>query len=241
MKKRILIVILLIIISITSFCTYYLNDYYKAVNVDEYIISTDDVKVTTIDNGYMFDGQGNDTAIIFYPGAKVQTIAYAKLMYNLAKAGIDCFLIDMPYRLAFFGEDEATKILNNYNYNNWCIAGHSLGGVVASEYVANNPKKINTLVLLASYPTKKISDNVKLLSIYGENDGVLNRKSYNDSKKYWPIDSCEKEIKGGNYANFGDYGMQKGDNIANISNDEQQAQTIESIKEYLNNKRDKFL
>jgi hypothetical protein len=233
MKKKILIIISIFLILTTSFLVYYVNDFYKAVNIDNYMQSTDTVKVIKIDSGYWFDGPGNDTALIFYPGAKVETTAYAKLMNILSSEGIDCFLIDMPFKLAFLGIDKATQIINNYKYNYWCMAGHSLGGVAASEYVYNNPQKINSLILLGSYPTKKIDDNVKFISIYGENDGVLNKKSYNDSKKYWSKNSYEKVIEGGNHANFGDYGEQKGDNKSTITSDEQKDQTAMFIKESL--------
>lgn len=36
-------------------------------------------------------------------------------------------------------------------------------------------------------------------------------------------------IKGGNHAQFGDYGVQKGDGVASISRGEQQNQTVEAI------------
>src|SRR5574344_231150 len=206
MKKKSLIIITIIFACLVTSLIYYINDYYKAINIENYIQSTDEVKVSKINNGYMFDGPGDTSALIFYPGAKVETKAYSKLMNKLAKEGIDCFLIDMPLRLAFLGQNKATQILNSYTYNKWYIAGHSLGGVVASKYACNNFDKINALILMASYTTQKIPDNIKLISIYGENDGVLSKKSYNDSKKYWSINNYEKEIKGGNHANFGDYG-----------------------------------
>ena len=78
----------------------YLSIYYHAdSSVKEYLKSSSEVTVTKINNGYYFDGKGSNNAIIFYPGAKVEYISYAPLMYNLAKEGIDTFLIDMPFNI----------------------------------------------------------------------------------------------------------------------------------------------
>ena len=41
------------------------------------------------------------------------------------------------------------------------------------------------------------------------------------------------EIEGGNHAQFGNYGPQKGDQPATISAEEQQAQTVAAIEEFL--------
>lgn len=44
-----------------------------------------------------------------------------------------------------------------------------------------------------------------------------------------PADYAEICIEGGNHAQFGNYGEQKGDHAAGISREEQQAQTVEAI------------
>jgi hypothetical protein len=43
-------------------------------------------------------------------------------------------------------------------------------------------------------------------------------------------------IEGGNHAQFGNYGKQKGDPDATISREEQQDKAVEAIKEFLENK-----
>ena len=210
----------------------YFNDYYKAdSNVKTFLESSEQVKVEKINNGYYFNGFGENTAMIFYPGAKVEAISYAPLLYELAKQGVDCFLIEMPYNFALFNQNAANKIIydSNYDYENWYLSGHSLGGVVASRYVNNNASSITGLILLASYPTKELDSNIKLLSIYGNKDGVLNFDNYQESKKYYNSNSTEICIDGANHAQFGNYGKQDGDNVAEISSKEQQDKTIEAI------------
>lgn len=230
MKKKIIIILATIVCIIVIGCTVYLTTYYHSEDIAyEYLKSTEQVKISKIENGYFFDGSGKENALIFYPGAKVEENAYSELMYKLAENGIDCFLLELPCKIAFLGAKRAGKIINEYEYENFYLSGHSLGGVVASTYLENPKENIKGLILLASYPTKKIDDNVKQISIYGDNDGVLNIDSYNQSKDKWNVESKEFIIKGGNHAGFANYGEQKGDNESTITNEEQINQTVEII------------
>lgn len=45
------------------------------------------------------------------------------------------------------------------------------------------------------------------------------------------------EIQGGNHAQFGNYGPQKGDAPAAISAEEQQAQTVEDVADFIARRR----
>ncbi len=211
----------------------YLGIYYHAdSSVKGYLKSSETVKVTKEKSYYFFDGKGSNKAIIFYPGAKVEYTSYAPLMYKLAESGIDTFLIDMPFNIALFGSKKADTILKNYEYDEIYISGHSLGGTVASIYAANNKDKIDGVILLASYSTKSITD-LKVLSIYGSNDAVLDKKKYEENKKNLPNNYTEVVIEGANHANYGNYGYQKGDKKSTISNVEQQKLTIDAINDFL--------
>ena len=66
-----------------------------------------------------------------------------------------------------------------------------------------------------------LNDDIKMLSIYGDKDGLLDRKTYEEKKKVWPNASLEYVIKGGNHSGYAFYGKQKGDNDADISKEEQ--------------------
>ena len=209
----------------------YLNIHYEEDETAKRVFSerSDTMKITEISNGWLFDGPGNDTALVFYQGAKVNAEAYAPLMRDIAEGGIDCFLLKAPFRMPIFKNDIADSVISEYDYRHWIMAGHSMGGVAAAGYTADNSDKINGLVLLAAYPSEKIDDSVFLLSAYGTNDGVLDKDAYESAKKYFPENSEELIIKGGNHAGFGNYGAQRGDNNADISCDEQQKQTAEAI------------
>ena len=234
-KKRILLtavlaVVAVIVVGVAGF----LGSYSRSEPiVDKYLISSQTVRVKEIDNYYYFDGPGEENAIIFYPGAKVETKSYAPLLHYLAENGVDCFLVKVPCNIAFFGSNDATKIIDKYKYDNWYMCGHSMGGAVAAIYTANNASRLKGVILLAAYPTKKIPDSIKFLSIYGSQDGVLKMDKYNECKQYWSANSTELVIEGGNHAQFGYYGKQRKDNDASISAEEQQKQTLESIIKFI--------
>ena len=228
------LVAILAIVVISIFVSF--SSYNKAASdVKEYLESSDTVTVKKTNSGYYFDGPGKDSAIIFYPGGKVESKAYAPLLFQLADSGVDCFLLDVRFKLAIFDKNKADKVLNdNYKYTNWYLAGHSLGGVVASKYANKNDTRVAGLILLASYPNEKVGNNIKMLSIYGSEDGALNMKKYSEAKKYYIINNNEIVIIGVNHSQFGNYGLQKGDNEAMIPRREQQATTVDSILKFIN-------
>ena len=163
--------------------------------------------ITKIDGGYFVDGSGETVALIFYPGAKVDTEAYLPLMKQIADNGVDCFLADMPMRMAIFDKNAAADFITSYHYDCWLIGGHSMGGMVAAGYAAEHPDTIDGVA----------------------EDKILDRRQYDNAKKYFPSHSTEIPIAGGNHSQFGNYGFQSGDGEANITAHEQQTQTTFAI------------
>ena len=109
-----------------------------------------------------------------------------------------------------------------------------MGGLTASGFAADNPDKINGLILLAAYLNRDISDSdIPVLSVYGDTDGVMNRDLYNKRLEWNPEDFEEHIIPGANHAQYGDYGKQPRDNDAKISAEEQQSKTAELILDWL--------
>ena len=234
--KIALYIILALVIIIAGFSIWYLTDYSHAdASVNAYLNGTENVSVEKIDNGLFLDGPGNESALIFYPGAKIEYTAYLPLFTELANEGVDCFIVEMPFNLAFFGLDSADSIVSNTNftYDKWYISGHSLGGVVASYYVKNHSTDYDGLILLASYPAEDLN-NVSVLSIYGSNDKVFNKETYDKSKGLMDYNLTEYVINGGNHAQFASYGNQAGDGVATISSENQRKQTEKEILEFIN-------
>lgn len=191
------------------------------------------VQVTEIDGVYMIDGEGDDTALVFYPGAKVDSEAYFPLMKKLAENGIDCFLLKPPMRMAIFDMNAAERIIGKYDYETWLLSGHSMGGIAAASCAAENRDVVAGVVLLASYPNKALSDDISLLSIYGSEDKVLERDAYEKAKSNYPTNADEVVIEGGNHAQFGNYGRQSGDGEATITREEQQKKTVAAILDFV--------
>ena len=211
----------------------YLSVYSHADEIAlSYLESTDEVTVTKIKGGYFFDGPGEDNALIFYPGAKVEAAAYAPMLFQAASIGADCFLAEMPFRMAVMNVNAADKFISSYQYKNWYLGGHSLGGTTASIYTSKH-EGIAGLVMLASYPSKKQNDSIRMISIYGSEDGCLDMEAYEENKNLWPENSTEVIIPGGNHAQFGSYGLQEGDGESLIPADLQQISAARAILQFM--------
>lgn len=236
MKKRTAIIIAVLIglvLHVSAFIVFFGIYSHATDRARSYLQDRDGVKVRTFDEGYFFDGPGTRDALIFYPGAKVEEAAYAELMHRLAKEGIDTFLISMPLRMAFLGKDKASGVIEKYSYEHWYISGHSLGGAIAASYAIDNPEPFTGLIPIAAYATDPLSDRLKVLSIVGTQDRVLEWDTYEKDKANWPPDAKEVKIGGGNHAQFGDYGEQRGDGEATISYDQQLDQTVQAITSFI--------
>jgi hypothetical protein len=193
-------------------------------------------------------GKSPKAVIVFYPGGKVEYTAYSGLMYKIAAKGYICLLPRMPENLAFLDIDAADEFTGPNDEASlvadldWYLAGHSLGGVAASKYLAGviegtegeQRHDFTGLILCASYTTDDFSDSdVRLLSVYASNDGVINKDNYNDSKSKWPADASEYVIEGGIHSYFGSYGIQSGDGVPAITNEEQLNLTADAIDQWI--------
>ena len=214
----------------------YVSDYYRA-DKDMIVDYYDDgiTKKVLDDNTIVFESDDSDTALIFYPGGKVEYSAYEPLMISLAKEGVTCFLVEVPFKLAILDIKAADGIKAAYpEYTNWYIGGHSLGGSVASMYLDEHHSEYQGLILLASYASGDLSNtNLEVLSIYGSEDKVLNMMQYHENKALLP-NIHEYVIEGGNHAYFGVYGKQSGDGEATIDNQTQIFETTSIISSFIN-------
>ena len=172
----------------------------------------------------------SDQCFVFYPGANVSANAYAPITRALAEAGFPSYILKVPAGLAIlepFAADRA-KLDSHRDCSRYVISGHSLGGTVAASYVDHWSD--DDLLLLASYPadTTDISDqNSRVVSVYATEDGLTTVADIQASVSNLPPHTRFVEIEGGNHAQFGWYGEQKGDGRATISREEQQAIVID--------------
>ena len=211
----------------------YVSKFYRALpSAEKYLVSSDTVIVSEIPGGRLFDGTGTRDAVIFFQGGKVDAAAYAPLLSMIAENGVDCYLIDAPFNIPFFGIGDANSIIAENGYERYFIAGHSLGGVAASAFCGANEDKCSGLIMLGAYSAADI-DDIPVLLICGSNDGLLDPNEYDKARERIHSDLTEFIIEGGNHAQFGDYGEQSGDNAAMISAEEQRTLTADKICEMI--------
>ena len=226
-KKRLIMIPLgITFVAVFAFLIYNTVFYPADETARAALVSDGNVIVSQTGYGYFFDGPSEENLFIFYPGAKVDEVAYAPLLRKLAERGMDVCLVHMPFHFALYNQNKAGSLLSEYTtYGNYYIGGHSLGGAMASIYASGHGDLLSGVILLAAYPTKPLQDSLTEISIYGSEDGVLNFDKLEESKKYAPAESYCYVIQGGNHAGFGNYGPQHGDSDAVISKEEQQNQT----------------
>jgi len=235
--KQTAVILTILILILVGIFVIYVNDFYQA---DDHALaslqSTKTVTVHTIQKDILvFSPKEPKAGMIFYPGGKVQYEAYAPLMHSLAEQGIVSVLVHMPCNLAVFNVNAADGIKKEFpSISRWYLGGHSLGGSMAASYVQRHIGEYEGVVLLAAYSTADLTNTgMKVLSIYGSNDNVLNREKYQRYRGNLPKDTIEYVIAGGCHAYFGSYGTQKGDGTPMITAEEQIDDTVETIKKFM--------
>ena len=232
--KRILLMLLMLLFVLACAFLLYAEKYYHAdASAAEALASDETVTVEQTGYGWFFDGPSSEDGLIFYPGGKVEETAYAPFLKKLAAGGLDVCLVKMPFRLAVLDLQAAERILPQYSYERWYIGGHSLGGAMAASFAAEHEKEVNGVILCAAYPTAELDDSYLEITVYGSEDRIVNREKIERGRTFAPDVSEEYVIEGGNHAQFGNYGIQKGDGTARISVEEQQTQAAERILETL--------
>ena len=206
-------------------CVRYVSDYYRTDwDAVEAFAPMSAVSAERLDESTLvFKPESATKGFVFYPGGKVEYTAYQPLMAACARQGILCVLVEMPFNLAVLDQNAADGIQEQYpEIETWYIGGHSLGGSMAASYLADHVDDYDGLILLGSYSTADLSETgLDVLSVYGSEDGVINRVKYDENKSNLPVDFTEVVIAGGCHAYFGMYGAQDGDGTPAISNEEQ--------------------
>jgi Alpha/beta hydrolase family len=203
-----------------------------------YLQSDDLITFEDNDDFYAFKPTTSyDQVFIFYPGALVHPNAYIPLCRKIAEKNIKVYLIKMPWRLAIKGYKKPLDLgILSDSTKTYVLAGHSQGAKMAAQFVFENKNAIDKLVLIASTHPRDISladMSIPILKIYGSHDGVADETSIMDNKSKLPESTKFVRIEGANHAQFGYYGFQLGDNTATISREEQHAETIKSILNFI--------
>jgi pimeloyl-ACP methyl ester carboxylesterase len=223
--------------------------------MDEDLADTIDY-IETPDHLYLSSGNVQDSVgFMFLPGGLVDPHAYLTLMQKVAGDSIPVVIPKFSANLGILELSKYRSLMNKYpDIGTWYIGGHSLGGIVALNAIKNDPERFMGLILLGVYPSESfaISDwNKNVLSIYAENDHLSTVEEIENGVSLLPpanfitdIDALDTlnsaipqtiyyYIQGGNHSQFGDYGSQEGDGIAQISREEQHQQVYNAIMTFI--------
>jgi pimeloyl-ACP methyl ester carboxylesterase len=134
----------------------------------------------------------------------------------------------MPLNLAVLDPNAALGVIRDHpEISKWAVGGHSLGGAMAGQFVANHPDAVAGLVLWAAYSAADVSQTgTEAAVIYGTLDAGADKIGSRNSLALLPADTIVTAIAGGNHANFGSYTGQPNDPPATIPREQQQEEAV---------------
>ena len=196
------------------------------------LASTPEVTFTDAPDGLEWApaGEPPTTGLIVYPGGKVPPEAYGPAAQAIAAEGYLTVITPMPFNLAVFDIDAADRVRAAHpEIDTWVIAGHSLGGSMAAQHVANRPDAYAGIAFWAAYAATDLAAvDLAASSIYGTLDAGAARMSGSEARAALPPDAAFIPIEGGNHEQMGWYTGQPNDPPATISREDQQAQVVEA-------------
>lgn len=165
-----------------------------------------------VPHGFELLPQSPKALLAFYPGARVDPLAYAPVLAPLAQAGYGVVLLKVPSGIALLGKERALEAKKAHPHLPLVVGGHSLGGVAAAEVAAREGLP---LLLFAAYPEEDLSGmRLPTLALYGTEDGLLPPEEAKEKAKRLPQGARVVFLEGLNHAGFGAYGSQRGDRAA---------------------------
>lgn len=222
--RLLLAVLAVLVLLFAAIFTWYVSDYYRADESALALLTQKEIDVRE-DLTLLMPETPSDTALIFYPGAKVEESAYLPLLEQLRQEGLMCVLVPMPFHMAIFDSDAALDIMAQFpDVSHWYMVGHSMGGAMASQFASEHADLVDGLILLGAYPYGEYPTE-NTLTVYGSlNTSVAEKIDYTENVVV---------IEGGNHAQFGNYGPQEGDAPAEIPDTQQQAIAVSAIVEFV--------
>lgn len=172
--------------------------------------------------------------LAFYPGGLVEPEAYAPPLRRIAEGGYRVALLRVPFNLAVTAQGKARDAIAEAPGLRWAVGGHSLGGVVASNFAQSNPDA-KAIVMWSSYPQNDLSTLDKpTLLLRGDQDGVVRRERLEESHAKFPKNTQFITLPGLDHASFGGYGPQRGDNAATVGKAQGWAEIAQKTLAFLN-------
>ena len=152
-------------------------------------------------------GKNPTKGLIFYPGGECDERGYAEPLRDIAAAGYLVVMVPMPFQLAVLQPDKGSDVFADFpEIETWAIAGHSLGGSMASWFAVNHPDEISGLMMWDAYPTSDMSAATIPVSMIHRADQAGNTPpEYADHLGKLPENTQFFPLKGGQHLYFGDF------------------------------------
>ncbi len=174
-----------------------------------------------------------ENVFVFFPGGLVDPHAYINPLSQCLESFSRIIIIKADANLSILPTPNLEDIVETFDLDEShriIVGGHSLGGVSACQLAADEDL-IAGLILMASYPASAddLSDfQGQVLSITASEDRIYDRDIFLERQNQLPAgistqilselptfvapnESVYFDILGGNHAQFGDYGKQKGE------------------------------
>ncbi len=189
------------------------------------------------------DVSASTPALIFFPGALVDPVAYAPLTRAAAASGFPAYIVELPRRGAFGGAESPEffarlkQLLEQPGTpSRWVAAGHSRGGVVASDIAAEGRTGLAGLILVGTSHPRDVDLSklaIPVTKVVGTLDGLASREEVEANRNKLPQSTRWVWVDGGNHSQFGWYGFQPGDRRASVDASSQRAEMIQGVLDAL--------
>ncbi len=147
--------------------------------------------------------------LIVYPGAHCDIRGYAPVLREIAARGYLVVGVSMPFDFSIFAPNRADEVRDAFpQIRQWVIAGHSMGGAMASRYAFGHQQDLAGLILWDSYPpgSNSLADSrLPIVHIHRATlDGEPPQK-FIEQRHLFPPASRWVPISGGNHMYFGSF------------------------------------
>lgn len=156
-------------------------------------------------------------AVVFYPGGHAAARTYVPTWAPVVAAtGTMVLIPDMPLSLAFLDSDAAEPIMADWpEVERWWLGGHSMGGIAASDHLAEHPDlDVQGLILWAAFPGRDVDLahlDLDVLAVTGSRDAIVDTLEVQAALPRLPADTRTVQIQGMEHHQFGAYDSFFGD------------------------------
>ncbi|HEX8508838.1 MAG TPA: alpha/beta hydrolase, partial [Propionibacteriaceae bacterium] len=167
--------------------------------------------------------------LVFHPGGRVDSRAYAHILRPLAAAGYLVVVLKEPFGIGLVQANHAETVLDVHpEITRWAVGGHSLGGVAAASF-ADSHASVKGLLLYAGYPAGRLTrTDLQVVSVSGSADGLATPADIAASKADLPASARFVVVPGAVHSFFGDYGDQSGDGTPTTPRGTAQAKIVQA-------------